>query len=300
MSSRAVAVDDHERASQPELPGRAHRTAAHDAERGACKRRGRRFGRQQPARPPQRWLGQRPVAVVDHVRRALKRPQCLLEGRWLLDAPCLLARAPPVASQTRATCTANCSSWIPPIGRVGTWRRSARSSSARASARYSPCRHAPLRIMAAGEVPQAARPDLSDLAAHVHDDERVGVPPTQPTVLAPRASERSLIEAIAVLTDRSPGQPTVAMVEDRCQLPSLGAARCSTTNVCRSGSSLRLVQAESGPCRACSRVDPGDRSALADRRALPRGSETGAPERSLRLSYPVCELRFTSLLLAGG
>ena len=89
----------------------------------------------------------------------------------------------------------------------------------------------PLRIVAADEVPQAARPDLSDLAVHVHDDERLGVPATQPTVLAPRAGERSPIEAIAMLTDRSPGQPTVAMVEDRCQLPSLGAARCSTTNV---------------------------------------------------------------------
>ena len=67
-------------------------------------------------------------------------------------------------------------------GKVG---RSARFSSARA--RYSACRHARLRIVVADEVPQAARPDLSDLAVHAHDDERLGVPATQPAVLLPRA-----------------------------------------------------------------------------------------------------------------
>ena len=60
-----------------------------------------------------------------------------------------------------------------------------------------------LRIVAADEVSQAPRSDLSDLgAAHVDDDERLGAPATQPAVLAPRAWERSRIEAIPVLTDR--------------------------------------------------------------------------------------------------
>ena len=161
----------------------------------------------------------------------------------------------------------------------------------------------PLRIVAADEVPQAARPDLSELAAaHVHDDERLGAPATQPAVLAPRPWERSRIETIAVLTDRPQPRPTVAMVEDRCQLPSLEHGSVTVqhhervpigfTRAC-------VIQADRGcaePARAS--IQAADLLSQIAERFL-GDPKHAPPERSLRLEYPVCERRFTSLLLRG-
>ena len=186
----------------------------------------------------------------------------------------------PCARTTRAACAANRSSdgSRKLAARCGRGERSARSSSARASARYSACRHArsgswpPRKSRRQSDPTWRASPLSPCTTTNVSVRRRRSRQCSHHGV-----SERLAVQALAELGDRAHCGLPVAMLDDRRQRPPREHRRAAMTaprTRDRPGRARPCPVGRSAPSPACSRADRATRFAAAAARAPRPGPGT--------------------------